>query len=119
MGGPTGSVRYRQNSSWVHVTAQAPPLLQSRDTFGGDTILYTILIIFISIKIYEASHYAIFPIFLGFICFSQHSALTHPHSTSSFDNGSQVAHPYESKGRILDLEANIFQTINLKMRQIN
>jgi len=49
-----------------------------------------------------------FPHFLGFICFSQHSVLTHPHSTSSFDIGSQVAHPYKSKARILDLEANIF-----------
>ena len=35
MGGPTSSVRYRQHSSQDHVTTQAPPLRQSRDTFGG------------------------------------------------------------------------------------
>jgi hypothetical protein len=35
MGGRTGSIRYRQHSSWDHVTTQAPPLRQSRDTFGG------------------------------------------------------------------------------------
>jgi len=35
MGGPTSSIRYRQHSSQVHVTTQAPPLRQSRDTFGG------------------------------------------------------------------------------------
>jgi hypothetical protein len=34
MGGPTSSIRYRQHSSWDHVTTQAPPLRQSRDTFG-------------------------------------------------------------------------------------
>jgi hypothetical protein len=33
MGGPTSSIRYRQHSSWDHVTTQAPPLRQSRDTF--------------------------------------------------------------------------------------
>jgi hypothetical protein len=37
MGGPTSSIRYRQHSSWDHVTTQAPPLRQSRDTFGGFT----------------------------------------------------------------------------------
>jgi hypothetical protein len=31
MGGPTRSIRYRQHSSWNHVTTQAPPLRQSRD----------------------------------------------------------------------------------------
>jgi len=31
-GGPTSSIRYRQHSSRVHVTTQAPPLHQSRDT---------------------------------------------------------------------------------------
>jgi hypothetical protein len=35
MGGPTSSIGYRQHSSWDHVTTQAPPLRQSRDTFGG------------------------------------------------------------------------------------
>jgi hypothetical protein len=35
MGGPTSSIRYRQHSSRDHVTTQAPPLRQSRDTFGG------------------------------------------------------------------------------------
>jgi hypothetical protein len=35
MGGPTSSICYRQHSSWDHVTTQAPPLRQSRDTFGG------------------------------------------------------------------------------------
>ena len=38
MGGPTGSIRYRQHSSQDHVTTQAPPLRQSRDTFGGLTL---------------------------------------------------------------------------------
>jgi hypothetical protein len=33
MGGPTISIRYCQHSSWDHVTTQAPPLRQSRDTF--------------------------------------------------------------------------------------
>jgi hypothetical protein len=36
MGGPTSSILYRQHSSWDHVTIQAPPLRQSRDTFGGN-----------------------------------------------------------------------------------
>jgi hypothetical protein len=36
MGGPTSSVRYRQHNSQDHVTTQAPPLRQSRDTFGGN-----------------------------------------------------------------------------------
>lgn len=57
-----------------------------------------------------------FPYFLGFICFTQNSVLIHPHSISSFDIGSQVAHPYKSKGRILDSETNTFQIRNLKMR---
>jgi hypothetical protein len=35
MGGPTSSVSYRQHSSRVHVTTQAPPLRQSTDTIGG------------------------------------------------------------------------------------
>jgi hypothetical protein len=35
MGGPTNSIHYRQRISWDHVTTQAPPLRQSRDTFGG------------------------------------------------------------------------------------
>jgi len=35
MGDPTSSLRYHQHSSQDHVTTQAPPLLQSRDTFGG------------------------------------------------------------------------------------
>jgi len=35
MGGPTSSIRYCQHSSQDHVTTQAPPLRQSRDTFGG------------------------------------------------------------------------------------
>jgi hypothetical protein len=29
MGGHTSSIRYRQHSSWDHVTTQAPPLRQS------------------------------------------------------------------------------------------
>jgi hypothetical protein len=37
MGSPTSSVRYRQHSSWDHVTTQAPPLRQSRYTFGGNS----------------------------------------------------------------------------------
>jgi len=39
MGGPTGSIRYRQHSSQDHVTTQAPPPCQSRDTFVGNKIL--------------------------------------------------------------------------------
>jgi hypothetical protein len=35
MGGPTSSIDYRQHSSWDHVTTQAPPLRQIRDTLGG------------------------------------------------------------------------------------
>ena len=35
MGHPTSSICYRQHSSRVHVTTQAPPLHQSRDTFEG------------------------------------------------------------------------------------
>jgi hypothetical protein len=35
MGGPTSSICYRQHSSLDHVTTQAPPLRQSRDTFRG------------------------------------------------------------------------------------
>jgi hypothetical protein len=35
MVGPTSSTCYRQHSSWDHVTTQAPPLRQSRGTFGG------------------------------------------------------------------------------------
>jgi hypothetical protein len=35
MGGPTSSIRYRQHSYWDHVTTQAPPRRQSRDTFRG------------------------------------------------------------------------------------
>jgi hypothetical protein len=35
MGGPTGSIHYRQHCSQDHVATQAPPLRQSRDTFGG------------------------------------------------------------------------------------
>jgi hypothetical protein len=35
MGGLTSSIHYRQHSSWDHVTTQAPPPRQSRDTFGG------------------------------------------------------------------------------------
>jgi hypothetical protein len=35
MEGPTSSISYRQNSFWDRVTTQAPPLRQSRDTFGG------------------------------------------------------------------------------------
>ena len=35
MGGPTISIHYRQHSSGVRMTTQAPPLHQSRDTFGG------------------------------------------------------------------------------------
>jgi hypothetical protein len=38
MGGSTSSIRYRQHSSWDHVTTQAPPLRQSRDTFGGKLV---------------------------------------------------------------------------------
>jgi hypothetical protein len=37
MRGPTSSICYRQHSSQVHMTTQAPPLRQSRDTFGGTT----------------------------------------------------------------------------------
>jgi len=36
MGGPTGSIRYRQHSSQDHVTTQAPPLRQSSDPFEGE-----------------------------------------------------------------------------------
>jgi hypothetical protein len=36
MGGPTSSIRYCQQSSRDHLTTQAPPLRQSRDTFGGN-----------------------------------------------------------------------------------
>jgi len=36
MGGPTSSIRYRQHSPRAHMTTQAPPLRQSRDTFGGN-----------------------------------------------------------------------------------
>jgi hypothetical protein len=32
MGDPTSSIRYCQNSSQDHLTTQAPPLRQSRDT---------------------------------------------------------------------------------------
>jgi hypothetical protein len=32
MGGPTSSIRYCQHSSRGHLTTQAPPLRQSRDT---------------------------------------------------------------------------------------
>jgi hypothetical protein len=35
MEGPTSSILYRQHSSRDHVTTQAPPLRQIRDTFGG------------------------------------------------------------------------------------
>jgi hypothetical protein len=42
MGGPTGSIRYHQHSSQDHVTIQAPPLRQSRDTYGGMHNLYTL-----------------------------------------------------------------------------
>jgi len=35
MGGPTNSICYCQHSSQHHVTTQAPPLRQNRDTFGG------------------------------------------------------------------------------------
>jgi len=35
MRGPNSSIRYCQHSSRDHVTTQAPPLRQSRDTFGG------------------------------------------------------------------------------------
>jgi hypothetical protein len=38
MGGPISSIRYRQHSSWDHVTTQTPTLRQSRDTFGGDRL---------------------------------------------------------------------------------
>ena len=34
---PTSSIRYCQHSSQDHVTTQAPPLRQSRDTFGGQS----------------------------------------------------------------------------------
>jgi hypothetical protein len=40
MGGPTSSISYRQHSSWDRVTTQAPPLRQSRDTFGGNYLPY-------------------------------------------------------------------------------
>jgi hypothetical protein len=32
---PTSSIRYSQHNSRDHLTTQAPPLRQSRDTFGG------------------------------------------------------------------------------------
>jgi hypothetical protein len=44
MGGPTSSIRYRQHSSLDHVTTQAPPLRQSRDTFGGTLQAYSMKI---------------------------------------------------------------------------
>jgi len=34
MGGPNSSISYRHYSTQFHVTTQAPPLHQSRDTFG-------------------------------------------------------------------------------------
>jgi hypothetical protein len=34
-----------KHSSWDHVTTQAPPLRQSRDTFGGGVGLYCIIIL--------------------------------------------------------------------------
>jgi len=40
MGGPTGSIGYRQHSSQDHVTTQVPPLRQSSDTFGGAKLTY-------------------------------------------------------------------------------
>jgi hypothetical protein len=42
MGGPTSSIRYCPHSYWDHVTTQAPPLRQSRDTFGGSIWIYFI-----------------------------------------------------------------------------
>ena len=35
MGGPTSSIRYRQHSSRVHMTTQAPPQRRSSDAYGG------------------------------------------------------------------------------------
>jgi hypothetical protein len=35
MGGLTGSIRYRQHRSRIHMTTQAPPLCQSRNIFEG------------------------------------------------------------------------------------
>jgi hypothetical protein len=42
MGGPTSSIRYCQHSSRDHLTTQAPPLRQSRDTFGGASNKYAL-----------------------------------------------------------------------------
>ena len=39
MEGPTSNICYHQHSSWVHVTTQAPPLHQSRDTFREVTAI--------------------------------------------------------------------------------
>jgi hypothetical protein len=50
MGGPTSSIRDRQHSSWDHVTTQAPPLHQSRDTFGGELPLYAACYLHIAAK---------------------------------------------------------------------
>jgi hypothetical protein len=44
MGDPTSSIRYRQHSSWDHVTTQAPPLRQSGDAFGGTIYIYLLQI---------------------------------------------------------------------------
>ena len=43
MGGPAGSIR--QRSSQIHLTTQAPPLRQSRDTFRGIQKQYTCFLI--------------------------------------------------------------------------
>jgi hypothetical protein len=51
MGGPTSSIRYRQHSSWDHVTTQAPPLRQIRDNFGEVTEL-----IFSTSRVWNISH---------------------------------------------------------------
>jgi hypothetical protein len=42
---PTSSIRYRQHSSWDHVTTQAPPLRQSRDTAASSwlPLLFTLM----------------------------------------------------------------------------
>ena len=42
MGGSTNSIRFRQHSSRVYMTTQAPPLCQSSDTFGGGIYIYRV-----------------------------------------------------------------------------
>jgi hypothetical protein len=53
MGGPTSNIRYRQHSSWDHVTTQAPPLRQSRDTFGGVVTIHATKFNIINFRVFS------------------------------------------------------------------